>query len=140
MAKQLGTAATLEVDDTTPSGYTEVQNIKSIDQSVTVNDVDATDNDDNGVTTSLAGDEDGTFSFTFNYDDTNSGGQDEVMLAAYAKTTKLWRYRPVGNTSGASEYTFNGFVTEMTHAAAHEEIVEVSITLKITGGVTQADI
>ncbi len=140
MAKKLGTDATVEVDDTTPDGYTEVQQIKSVDQSLTVNDVDATDNDDNGVTTSLAGDGSGTFSFTFNYDDSNSGGQDEVMLAAYAKTTKLWRYRPVGNVSGASEYTFNGYITEMTHSAAHEEIVEVSITVMVTGGVTQADI
>jgi hypothetical protein len=131
MAKQLGSDTVFTV------AGTALANIKSVTFGGTVTAVDSTDNDDSGIKTYLAGDEDGTCSVTYHYDPAATQ-QSTLITNFYAKTTTAFVYRPQGTGSGLYQYTFNGIITGLNFPSTHEVTLEASVDIQITGGVTAA--
>lgn len=136
--KKLGTTAVLKYGGT---GGTAIQLVKSADFSITQNEVDVTDNDSTGAWQEfLMGNRTGTFSFTAHWDSALTSNQVELMIGEIAETDgpdlQTWAYYPSGTASLSRIYTFSGYVSEITHNVANESVVEVSVTVRITGAIT----
>lgn len=131
MAAYLGSAAVLVIETVT------ITNVKSVDFSSAVTAVDSTDNDDSSKKEYLPGDEDGTFSFTVNYDGAAASHTGLIALV-YAKTQSTVIYYPSGNVNGQYKYTFEAVLTNLSTPTQHEAVVEMTVEGQITGGVTAA--
>lgn len=140
--KKLGTSGVLKIGGTKSIATgTAVPLLKSADFSITNNEVDDTDNDSTGAWNEfLMGNRTGTFSFTFNWDSALTGGgtvPQEIFATNIAgtNTALAFVYFPGGAIIGQRTYAFSAFVSEVTHNAANESVLEVSVTARITGAV-----
>ena len=137
MAKEIGSNATVEVDDNASfTSATAIGCITSVDFPRTLNPVDSTDNDSGGVKEYLPGDSDATFSIVARYDPANAGQAELFTAFAAASQNVYLRYRPTVG-AGKKEFEFNALVTGCSVPTAHEETIDVTFDFQVTGTITE---
>jgi TP901-1 family phage major tail protein len=139
MAKTLGTSGVLQV------GGAAIAFVKNATFSITADEVEVTDNDSSGAWKEfLMGNRSGSFSFTMNAGANVGASPDDAeqksivleIAEADGGYSLSWVYRPHGSTADYRSYTFSGFVQEVSHDASNNEVVEISVTVRITGAIT----
>jgi predicted secreted protein len=144
MAKALGSRGVVKVDPAAGTTYAAVAYVKNASFSIQNDEVEVTDNDSsNGWKEFLMGNRSGTFTFTYNTDALYSGGDTEqkalIDEALEAATDALkWQYFPAGTDNDYYRYTFSGFVQEISHDMSNNEVVETTVTVRITGAIVVA--
>ena len=135
--KVLGTSGVLKYGGT---GGTAIGYVKSVDFSITHNEVETTDNDSSGGWQEfLMGNRSGTCSFTVNFDADLGTAQNNIALEiaeADGPDLQTWAYYPSGTASGKRVYTFSAYISEVSHGISNEAVEEMSITLRPTGAIT----
>ena len=140
MAKELGSTALLYVDDNAGfSSQTAIENVLSADFDSNVDLEECTDNDSGGNKEWLPADTETNFSFTANWDWTNTG-QKEIMDACDAKTKVYIRYQPNGAGTPRREFTFGAWVESFELPIEHATVTEFTATLKVDGALTITDL
>jgi hypothetical protein len=143
MAKSLGSSGVLLI------AGSAVANIKNASFSLSADEVEVTDNESGTYWKDfLMGNRSGTFSFTCNADALYSGGDAEQKSmvdaladasAPYAYQTAItFVYKPHGATTNYYQYTFTGYVQEVSHDMSNNEVVELNVTVRITSSVAVA--
>ena len=141
MAMTLGSSGTIQV------GGSAVAYVKNASFSIQNEMVDSTDMDSSdNWRTFLAGARSGTFSFTANAGALYGGTPDDAEQKAIADEivesggadALSWVYFPAGTTTNYYKYSFSGYVEEWSHGMANNEVVEINVTVRITGAITLA--
>jgi predicted secreted protein len=136
--KTLGSSGILLV------GGSAVAYVKNASFSVQNDEVEATDNDSsNGWKDFLTGNRSGTFSFTYNVDALYVGGDAEqkaLIDEALEATTDIltFVYKPSGANTNHYQYTFTGYVQEISHDMSNNEVVESTCTVRVTSSIAVA--
>jgi regulation of enolase protein 1 (concanavalin A-like superfamily) len=152
MPKTLGSSGQIELD--IGSGDDLVAYIKNASFSISADEVEVTDNDSSQMWKEfLMGNRSGAFSFTCNAGalvDTSAIGVDgdavniydleQALIASYLAgasygTALAWAYSPHGPTTDYRRYSFNGYIQEISHDMSNNEVVELSVTVRITGAI-----
>lgn len=140
--KILGTKAVVKVGGSAGTDGTAITLVKAANFSIENNPVDVTDNDSSGAWNEfLMGNRTGTFDFTCNWDsDIQDPGQDDFLdeISAASPTYQWVAYYPEGTGSGNRVYSFKALTKSVTHNAANEAVVELSVSLQISGAITIA--
>jgi hypothetical protein len=144
MGKTLGTSGIITV------GGSAVGMVKNASFSISVDEVEVTDNDStNQWKEFLMGNRSGSFSFTMNAGadvaNTVDDAEQVTIVSQIAHATNFgstlaWVYRPHGSTTDYRSYTFSGYVQEISHDMSNNEVVEISVTVRITGAITATNV
>ena len=139
----LGTDSTIGVGnagETAPSGtFDTIGGMTSGTFTIEHNEVDTTNNDDNGYTSFKPGNTTMTLSAEFRFDptDTAQGVLEDIaadVTTGNLKALRAWIVRPLGAVSGESTWSFDGYVTSFEmNPGTNDEPVTCSIEVKATG-------
>lgn len=123
---------------TPPVEWKDVKLRRELTRNSQKEEIDITTADSGGNREFLPGLKSTTFDGTCLFDP-DADGIKELLANYWADDTVVWfRYRPQGEGASLPEETFEGFVTNATVTASHEDAVEMSFTIRVTGKVTQA--
>jgi len=82
----------------------------------------------------------GTLSFTMNWDSalTASSYQEDFVneISEAIPDIQTFAYFPAGLTATARVYTFTGWVSEITQNISNEGVIELTVTIRISGAIT----
>jgi predicted secreted protein len=137
MSKTLGSSGTISY------AGSALEYVKNASFSIQVDEVEVTDNDSsNGWKEFLMGNRSGTFSFTMNAGANVGASPDAADQKTLVNTlddatlsTASWIYQPHGTTTDYRKYTFSGYVQEISHDMSNNEVVEITVTVRITGAI-----
>jgi len=136
--KKLGTSAVIKVS-TDNITFNAIELVKGLDWGVTNDEVETTDNDSTGAWKEfLMANRSATCSFTAHYDISKTYQKTLMEEIAESDGGDLlyWKYYPVGVTTTERLCTFTAFVSEVKQGAQNGSVVEVAVTLRVSGVVT----
>lgn len=121
--------------------FTTIGGVVSGSLTIEHNSVDTTNNDDSGFTSFKPGNTTITLSVECRYDPVEDSAQSTIeSIAADVdnggtsfKALKSWLIQPAGNTSGESEFAFDGYVTSFDISMGNDEVVNLSFEVTSVG-------
>jgi len=130
--KKLGTSAVVKYNGTA------IELAKAADFGITNDEAETTDNDStNQWKEFMMANRSGTFSFTAHYDISKT--QQKLLMEEIAESdggdSQAFIYYPGGTTTGERTASFSGFISEVKQGAQNGAVVELSVTVRISGAI-----
>ena len=135
----LARLATLEIMRSGASAYTEVEGITDLNWSPTRTTADMRHHGTAGNPLRRGDGFDFACDGSGNYIE-DDDGQDQLLECIESGEVATFRYRPLGNTSGAVQRVFSGLVTERPTQSPNEGGATFSFSIEGTGAVTTTTI
>lgn len=134
-----GRLSKIDIETAVSGGtYTDLGGVQDATLSVNLADIDVTDKDSAGWDEAIPGQGSLQIQMTCNYEEDDSG-QAKLITAIINKETRLFRFRPWGDTSGADQWVCYGFPTSEDIESPNKEALSFGVTIKLTGTPTQSD-
>lgn len=128
-----GASLAISTDGTT---YNTVGGVVDVSISFSDDLAEVTDKDSAGHKQYISGHDDATVEVSARYEEDDTY-QADVLTAAVDKTVRYFRIRPTTG-SGKLQYIGQGFVSEMSVDAPNEDVVGLSFTIQVSGGLAKS--
>jgi len=132
MSKTIGRSATVEISDN-GSSWTAIGEVSSAEPSFSTDMADETTNDSAGYKEEQPADSQMSLSVSGKYDSTDPG-QAALMVAAFTKAKKYYRFRPkVG--APEIEWIFQGYCPDFSVPTETGSVEDFNCTINSSGAV-----
>lgn len=103
-----------------------------------VEELDTTSHDDGGDRTYIAGRSSHSLSFSFHYNEADTG-QAGLLADVVSRTTRAFAFR-MEDSGGLIEYTGNGLATSVVQTGSNDGVAEMTATIRVTGALTKGTV